>query len=90
MLAALTRHGNPGIDSRSGPRRMRSKIPALTEALTGRFPPITVLIRFTWDLIDQYGRRLADLDVRNRRGDGTFSAARELLISIPGVLQDRR
>jgi hypothetical protein len=46
-------------------RRLRSKIPVLTEALTGRFTPHHGhLIRMYLELIDSYAAALSDLDVR--------------------------
>jgi transposase len=67
-------------------RRLRSKIPALTEALTGRFTPHHgYLIRMHLNLIDQYGQALADLDARISEAMAPLAAARDLLMSIPGV-----
>jgi len=87
MLAALIAGtATPAAIADLAQRRMRSKIPALTEALTGRFTPHHgYLIRMHLDLIDQYGQALADLDVRIGEAMAPLAAARELLISIPGV-----
>ena len=87
MLAALIAGtATPAAMADLAQRRMRSKIPALTEALTGRFTPHHgYLIRMHLDLIDQYGQALADLDVRIGEAMAPLAAARELLISIPGV-----
>jgi len=65
--------------------RMRPKIDALTEALTGRFTPHHgFLIRMHLDLIDRYGQALTELDARIAEAITPFAAARELLSSIPG------
>ncbi|SEC73292.1 IS110 family transposase [Rhodococcus koreensis] len=66
-------------------RRLRVKIPALTEALTGRFTAHHgFLIRMHLTLIDQYGQALGELDDRIAEAIEPFRAARDLLISIPG------
>jgi transposase len=67
-------------------RRLRSKIPALTEALTGRFTPHHGdLIRMYLDLIDSYTAALSDLDTKIVDAlSPSLAAARDLLCSIPG------
>jgi len=67
-------------------RRLRSKIPALTEALTGRFTPHHgYLIRMYLDLIDSYTAALSDLDTQIVDAlSPPIAAARDLLCSIPG------
>ena len=67
-------------------RRLRSKIPALTEALTGRFTPHHgYLIRMHLDLIDSYTTALSDLDTKIIDAlSPSLVAARDLLCSIPG------
>ncbi|MFC9839942.1 IS110 family transposase [Rhodococcus sp. NPDC127530] len=66
-------------------RRLRVKIPVLTEALTGRFTAHHgFLIRMHLTLIDQYGQALGELDDRIAEAIEPFRAARDLLISIPG------
>ena len=87
MLEALIAgQDTPAAMADLAKRRMRSKIPALTEALTGRFTPHHgYMIRMHLTLIDQYGQALADLDERIEAAMTPFAAARELLASIPGV-----
>jgi transposase len=87
MLEALIAgQDTPAAMADLAKRRMRSKIPALTEALTGRFTPHHgYMIRMHLSLIDQYGQALADLDARIDEAMTPFAAARELLASIPGV-----
>ena len=67
-------------------RRLRSKIPALTEALTGRFTAHHgYLIRMHLNLIDSYTAALSDLDTKIVDAlSPSLAAARDLLCSIPG------
>ena len=67
-------------------RRLRSKIPALTEALTGRFTAHHgYLIRMHLDLIDSYTTALSDLDTKIIDAlSPSLAAARDRLCSIPG------
>ena len=67
-------------------RRLRSKIPALTEALTGRFTAHHgYLIRMHLNLIDSYTTALRDLDTKIIDAlSPSLAAARDLLCSIPG------
>ena len=67
-------------------RRMRSKIPELTEALTGRFSEHHgFLARLHLDLVDQHSRALEDLTARIEVVIEPFRSARDLLVSIPGI-----
>ncbi|HTX98373.1 MAG TPA: IS110 family transposase [Mycobacterium sp.] len=86
MLAALIEgRDEPAVMADLAKRRMRSKIPALTEALTGRFTPHHgFLIGMHLNLIDEYANALAELDARIGEAMTPFRAARDLLISIPG------
>ncbi|MCJ7670664.1 MAG: hypothetical protein MUP67_01290 [Acidimicrobiia bacterium] len=65
---------------------MRSKIPELTEALTGRFADHhAFLARVHLDLIDQ---RTAAIDGLTARIEGViepFCGARDLIVTIPGI-----
>ena len=66
-------------------RRMRSKIPALTEALTGRFSDHhRFMTRLFLDRIDAHTADITRLDARIEEAMEPFQAARDLLISIPG------
>ena len=67
-------------------RRLRSKIPALTEALTGRFTAHHgYLIRMHLNLIDSYTTALSDLDTKIIDAlSPSLAAARDRLCSIPG------
>jgi len=67
-------------------RRMRSKIPALTEALTGRFSAHhAFLTRMHLDLIDNYTDALDELTTRIEVVMEPFRAARDLIVTIPGI-----
>ena len=87
MLEALIEgKADPAAMADLAKRRMRSKIPALTEALTGRFTPHHgYLIRMHLNLIDSYTEVLSDLDTKITDAlSPSLTAARELLCSIPG------
>ena len=87
MLAALIDgQDDPAVIAELAQRRMRSKIPVLTEALKGRFTTHhAFLIKMHLGLIDQYSQSLADLDAKIGEAMEPFAAARELLVSIPGI-----
>ncbi len=66
-------------------RKLRRKIPELTEALGGRFTEHHgFLIRMHLDLIDQHTLALARAEARIEEAMTPFTGARELLCSIPG------
>ncbi len=71
-------------------RRLRSKIPALaealTEALTGRFAEHhAFLARLHLDVIDQHTHVVAELTARIEVVIEPFRGARDLIITIPGI-----
>ena len=67
-------------------RRLRSKIPALTEALTGRFTDHHgFLARVHLDLIDQHSHAIEELTTRIEVVIEPFRGARDLMITIPGI-----
>lgn len=67
-------------------RRLRHKIPELTEALTGRFGEHhAFLARIHLDLIDQHTVALDELTERIEVVIAPFRSVRELLGSIPGI-----
>jgi transposase len=69
-------------------RRMRTKIPALTEALVGRFGAHhAVVVRAVLSHIDFLDANIAALDEEVAARLGTFLSAVELLKTIPGVGQ---
>ena len=67
-------------------RRMRSKIPALTEALAGRFTSHhAFLARVHLDLIDQHTAAISQVTARIEEAIAPFRTFRKLLCSIPGI-----
>jgi transposase len=67
-------------------RRMRAKIPALTQALTGRFTPHhAFLARVHLDLIDQHSHAVEDVSARIEVVIEPFRGVRDLIVTIPGV-----
>ena len=93
MLEALI----AGVDDPAGPpdpavladlakRRLRSKIPALVEALTGRFTEHhAFLVRLHLDQIDRLTAALDALATRIEAQIAPFRPVVELLTTIPGV-----
>jgi transposase len=66
--------------------RMRSKIPDLSMALEGRFGDHHALMcRLHLDLIDHLDKTIAALDARIEAMMQPFRAARDLLMTIPGI-----
>jgi transposase len=86
MLEALIAgQRDPAVLADLAQRRMRSKIPALTEALTGRFNDHhAFMARLFLDRIDAHTADIGRLDERIEEAMAPFRAARELLMSIPG------
>lgn len=67
-------------------RRLRSKIPALTEALTGRFGDHhAFLARLHLDLIDQHTAAIDGLTARIEVVIEPFRGARDLIVTVPGI-----
>ncbi|GAC1445342.1 MAG: hypothetical protein NVSMB55_25920 [Mycobacteriales bacterium] len=67
-------------------RRLRSKIPALTEALAGRFSDHhAFLARVQLDLIDQHSHAIDELTARIEVVIEPFRDARDLIVTIPGI-----
>ena len=67
-------------------RRLRRKIPALTEALTGRFTAHhAFLARLHLDLIDQHTRAVDELTARIEVVIEPFRDIRDLITSAPGI-----
>jgi transposase len=86
MLEALIDgQRDPAVLADLARRRMRSKIPALTEALTGRFSDHhAFMARLFLDRIDAHTADIARLDARIEAAMEPLRAARGLLSSIPG------
>ncbi len=89
MLEALiSGERDPAVLADLAKRQMRSKIPALTETLRGRFSEHhAFMARLYLDRIDAHPADIARLDARIEEAIAPFRAARELLMSIPGWSQ---
>jgi len=87
MLEALIAgERDPAMLAELAKRRMRSKIPELTEALTGRFSEHHgFLARLHLDLIDQHSAAIDELNARIEVMIEPFRSVRDLLVSIPGI-----
>ncbi len=87
MLEALIDgQRDPAALAELAKRRLRNKIPELTEALTGRFGPHhTFLARVHLDLIDQHTHAIEELTARIEVVIEPFRGARDLIITIPGI-----
>jgi transposase len=87
MLEALIAgEHDPGQLADLAKRRLRSKIPALTEALTGRFTEHhAFLTRMHLDLIDQHTKAIAELTARIEVVIEPFRGFRNLICTIPGI-----
>ncbi|MDT5367529.1 MAG: hypothetical protein QOC62_1960 [Mycobacterium sp.] len=86
MLEALIAgQRDPAVIADLAKRILRNKIPALTEALTGRFSPHhTFMARLFLDRIDAHTADIGRLDGRIEEVIAPFRVARDLLMSIPG------
>ena len=85
MLAALIDgQRDPAVLAESHHRQLPLKIPALTEALTGRFTTTTFLARVHLDLIDRHTAAM-EITARIEVVIEPFRAFRELICTIPGI-----
>ncbi len=89
MLEALIAgQRDPAVLADLAKRQLRKKIPALTEALQGRFNDHhAFMVRLYLDRIDAHEADIARLDARIEEVIKPFQPARELLVSIPGWSQ---
>jgi transposase len=86
LEAMISGQHDPAVLADLAKRRLRSKIPALTEALTGRFSEHHgFLARVHLDLIDQHTAALDELTARIEVVIAPFRHVRDLLITIPGI-----
>jgi transposase len=87
MLAALIEgQRDPAALADLAKRRLRSKIPALTEALTGRFSEHhAFLARVHLDLIDQHTAAIEEITARIEVVIEPFQGFRDLICTIPGI-----
>jgi len=87
MLEALIGgQRDPAVLADLAKRRLRSKIPALTEALTGRFTEHhAFLTRVHLDLIDRHTTAIDELTARIEVVIEPFQGFRHLILTIPGI-----
>jgi transposase len=87
MLEALIDgQRDPAVLADLAKRRLRAKIPALTEALTGLFSDHHgFLARVHLDLIDGHTQAIGEVTDRIEEVIGPFRAFRELIVTIPGI-----
>lgn len=87
MLEALiSGERDPEVLAQYARQRMRSKIPELVEALTGRFGEHQAfMVRVHLDQIDHHTSAVTAYTYRIEMAIEPFHAAREALITIPGV-----
>jgi transposase len=87
MLQALIEgQRDPAMLAELAKRRLRVKIPELTEALTGRFSEHhAFLTRMYLEAIDQRTRQIEELDVRIEVAMEPFRSFCELIGTIPGI-----
>ena len=89
MLEALIAgERDPAVLADLAKRQMRAKIPALTQALRGRFTDHhAFMVRLYLDRIDAHAADIARLDARIEEAMQPFRPVRELLMNIPGWSQ---
>jgi len=86
LEAMIAGQRDPAVLADLAKRRLRSKIPALTEALTGRFSEHhAFLARVHLDLIDRHTQAIGEVTDRIEAVIGPFRGFRELICSIPGI-----
>jgi transposase len=86
LRALLDGERDPGVLAELARGRLRSKLPALREALRGRFSAHhALLVRLALDHIEQLERSITALDAEVDRVIGPFAQARDRLDTITGV-----
>ncbi|HVA52752.1 MAG TPA: IS110 family transposase [Acidimicrobiales bacterium] len=87
MLDALVAgERDPVVLADMAKRRLRSKLPELTEALTGRFNDHhAFLVKVHLNLIDEHSKAIEEITERIEEAMVPFASARDLLVTIPGV-----
>lgn len=87
MLQALIEgERDPAVLADLAKRRLRSKIPTLTEALTGRFTEHhAFLVGVHLDLIDRHTAAIGDVTARIEVMMEPFRGFRDLICSMPGI-----
>lgn len=86
LAAMVAGERDPATLAELSVQRLRVKIPALTQALAGRFTEHhAFLVQLHLNLIDQHTAAIDTLTVRIEEAMVPFRAARELITSIPGI-----
>lgn len=86
IAGAVDGSHDPAAMAELAKRRMRSKIPALTEALTGRFSEHhAFLTRMHLNLIDQHTTAIGELSARIEVMIEPFRGFHDLICTIPGI-----
>ena len=86
LEAMIAGQRDPAVLADLAKRRLRSKIPALTEALTGRFSEHhAFLARVHLDLIDRHTQAIDEVTDRIEQVIEPFRGFRELIATIPGI-----
>lgn len=86
LQALIDGHRDPAALAELAKRRLRSKIPALTQALTGRFGEHhAFLARIFLETIDQRTGQIAELDQRIDQTMASFRSFADLICTIPGI-----
>jgi transposase len=87
MLDALVAgERDPAALADMAQRRLRTKIPELTEAMAGRFNDHhAFLVKLHLSLIDEHTRAIEEITERIEVVMAPFSVARDLLTTIPGI-----
>ncbi len=87
ILAALAAgERNPAVLADLSIKRLRAKIPALTQALVGRFTDHhAFLVELHLNLIDQHTTAINTLTQRIEEAMEPFRASRDLICTIPGI-----
>lgn len=86
LEAMIAGERDPQLLANLARRRLRSKIPALTEALTGRFSEHhAFLARVHLDLIDRHTQAIEEITARIEVVIEPFQGFRQLICTIPGI-----
>jgi len=86
LQALIDGHRDPGALADLAKRRLRTKIPELTEALTGRFTEHHAFLAGIFlETIDQRTRQIDELNQRIDQAMTPFRAFCDLICTIPGV-----
>jgi transposase len=88
LQALIDGQQDPAVLAQLAKRRLRTKIPELTEALTGRFSQHhAFLARMYLDVIDQRTRQIEELNTRIEVVMEPFQSFSALIRTIPGIGQ---